>query len=653
MANRTIIYINDQAVDLAPNTVVAGTFQAFEIGDLRSRNANYTNQFKLPKTGNNKKVLEFVNNEFSTSTTPYRKLPAKVVQNGIETIPVGVAVVVNTNEFFNISIYSGTFSFFDLITGLNIDQIDFGTPIVTWDNTQLSLSRGSSGEVEADHKNLTSAFYNTGVKDWSAEAFFAVTDDTSYPSVRYAAIIKNIITNAGYTYSGNVFTNDKFLKLVIPYSKQGLQFSGTFITNREFKATKTISQVVTNPGAGYDHVTFPNVEKADGYGMYNGSDTYDTSIASSGFGDDRSFNFGLYAEVTFTVTSGTYRFKIFTDNIDFPTVVSSDYTAGTYTVRIGYDEAERDQSLIARDGKYYFIGCQRVVAGSVTITSGKFYNKVYGQNYSPTSPKFFQNEVLPSIPQKDIFKDFAIRFGLLFKEANKVIYAKSIDEIIADKSNAVDWTTKRVIKNTEDITYNLNGYSQKNYLKYPTNDELYDPVPDNGSIDVNNVNIDLSNDFYESIFNGSATSEVSTTTDALSCLKVPLFSAPPATPDYQTSFDNDPGYRVALMKQMPANGFNVFFGGSPYTDFSVLYFSDPGSANQMSWQQSVDDNYSQLVSSLDQAKVLTRYYRLNELDIQSIDMFKLVYDNGGYYIINSIQNFIPGIPTKVELFKVV
>jgi hypothetical protein len=652
MANRTLIYINDQAVDLAPNTVVASTFKALEIGDMRTRNANYTNQFKLPKTPGNRRILEFVDSELSNSTAPYVKLPAKIVQNGIEIVGSGVAVITSVDSNFNVAIYSGTFDFFDLLTGLNIDSLDFGNGLITWDNTQLELSRGNSTEVEADHKNLSSAFYDRVNYDWSTATYFAMSNETSYPSVRYAAIIKNIITNAGYTYSGSVFTNSKFLKLVIPYSRPQFELSGSFITNRQFSATKTASQTVTNPGAGYDVVVFNNVVTQDGYGMYSASTgRYDCNVAYAT--DPRDYNFGLYAEITFTVTSGTYDFRIGTSNIDLPTIGSASYTAGTYTIQIGYDEPDVLQTLMHGADKFYEIRCRRIVSGSCTITSGKFYNKVYGSNRNPISPVFSQNEILPTISRKDFFKDFAIRFGLLFKQSNNVLICKTINEVIADKANAVDWTSKRDNK-TNDITYNLNGYAQKNYLAYPANDDFYDDTHDKGVISVNNVNIDLTSDYHTSIFNGSITTAITNgSSDQISCLKIPFFSTPPTSPDYMTKFDNDPGYRIALTKQIPASPFSVVFGTNLFTDFSVLYFSDPSTSDQMNWQESIDSNYDQLIASLDKTKVVTRYYRLNELDIASLDMLRLVYDSGAYYLINTVSNFIPGISTKVELFKVV
>jgi hypothetical protein len=72
----------------------------------------------------------------------------------------------------------------------------------------------------------------------------------------------------------------------------------------------------------------------------------------------------------------------------------------------------------------------------------------------------------------------------------------------------------------------------------------------------------------------------------------------------------------------------------------------------MSWQSFLDANYSHLEYALQHAKVITRYYELTVLDIAGLDLMRLVYDDGAYFLINRVVDFRPGLTTKVELFKV-
>jgi hypothetical protein len=40
-----------------------------------------------------------------------------------------------------------------------------------------------------------------------------------------------------------------------------------------------------------------------------------------------------------------------------------------------------------------------------------------------------------------------------------------------------------------------------------------------------------------------------------------------------------------------------------------------------------------------------------ELDVATLDMLRMVFDNGSYFLINKIENYVPGQSVKVELFK--
>ena len=43
-----MIIVNDIVLDLFPNTIVAQTLKANEVGDIKTRNVNYTNSFNIP-----------------------------------------------------------------------------------------------------------------------------------------------------------------------------------------------------------------------------------------------------------------------------------------------------------------------------------------------------------------------------------------------------------------------------------------------------------------------------------------------------------------------------------------------------------------------------------------------------------------------------
>lgn len=645
MSNRVSIIVNGEPVDTYPNTVVASNFQLGDFGDIRSRNASHTNQFRLPKTANNNKVFGFADNVKSGTDIPYVKLPVKVVQNGLETIPEGTAFISSVKESYNISIYSDTFDFFEAIKGKLISEIDFGESMFTWNSaTRATLVAASASPTSALH----CAVIQYGQLDLTDSTFVADVT-TTLPSVRYSKIVEKIIENAGYTFGGDIFDDEKYKNIIVPFSRDRFDFGGSFHKNREFKARRTTPQSI---GSGGGTITYDTVDLQDDYGMFDATTgIFDCDIANTDHGDSRPFNFGLFAEVTFTVVSGTYRLAINeAGNVGFPSIVSANFTAGTHRVSIGYDDPT-EATLIAEADANYSIELQAIVGGSAIVTSALFYNKSYGNNFL-TNPQFFVQEILPDIDQTEFMRDFAIRFGVMFKERNKVLTCKRFTEMVSDKGNAKDWTGKRDISIQSELKFALSGYSQSNSFTYPSTDEEYKEGSGDGVLSVTNENIPTDSNFYTSLFNGTATKEqVNDGPQTIYVAHIPIWSTPPA--DIFTPFDSAPGFRLLLVRGKYSSEPTISFNGSGSSLYRIGYFIDPNTEYQCDWQQAINDNYSELEQSLAQAKICVNYYQLNEIDITGLDLLTPIFDDGAYYLVNKIENFVPGVSTKVELLKTV
>jgi hypothetical protein len=649
--SRVILYINNEMVDLPPDVVIASTFQIGDITDIRSRKVSYTKEFKLPLTPTNRRVFQFADDEKSGTNIPYTTLPARLIQNGLEIIPTGTAVIEKCEGAFNIVIFSGPFDFFEAIKNRLISEVDFGEGLITWNAATKASCRKISGNASA----LLNPFVNYGQVDETALAFnmtyTGVAGGVQLPSVVYHKLIDKIISGAGYTKSGDVFNNADYQTIIIPFSRDSFSFGGSFVKNREFSARKTSSQTVTAASAD---VTYDVVDKQDGYGMFSKTTgIYDVNVGTVTHSDGREFNFGLFAEITFTVTSGTYRFRLVeAGNPGFPAIVSANYTAGTYTIALGYNDEDHAASLIPGASANYRIECNVVVAGSCAVTAAKFYNKVYGYNYLVTTPQFRVEEILPDISQTDLIRDFAIRFGVMFYEQNKILYAKYIKDIINDKTTARDWTAKRDVRKPDTLLYALDNYAQKNNFTYASTDDSYQEGQGDGFFSIANENIDEENPFHDSIFNGSATLKVVNTAPAeIMAAYIPIWDTLPT--DWQTAFDTQPGLRILATRSKYSSEPTVNYNGVAESDYLIAYFMDANTPFQMDWQYAINQNYKQLVDSLDKAKVIKRFYRLTDLDIAILDLVKLVFDNGSYYMINKVENYVPGKSTGVQLFKVI
>jgi hypothetical protein len=123
-----------------------------------------------------------------------------------------------------------------------------------------------------------------------------------------------------------------------------------------------------------------------------------------------------------------------------------------------------------------------------------------------------------------------------------------------------------------------------------------------------------------------------------------------ASPGAIASYPANP--RLFHLREEKDSDLEVKYNGSTETSYLVAVYNDPLAAYTTTWKYFLGNYYGLLEASLQKTKTVTRYYMLDEYDIAILDLFKPVFDDGAYYLINKIENFIPGKVTKVELFKV-
>jgi hypothetical protein len=120
----TRIEVEGEALDLGSNVVVAITFQKINVGELSVRYMNRTNQFDIPRTKNNDRILELAADFRVATTLPYTLKAAKVVQNGIEVIAFGYLRVVSaTPDKYQIQILENLIDVFSKIKGKKVKDI--------------------------------------------------------------------------------------------------------------------------------------------------------------------------------------------------------------------------------------------------------------------------------------------------------------------------------------------------------------------------------------------------------------------------------------------------------------------------------------------------------------------------------------------------
>ena len=202
------LYIDEQEIDLEPGTLISPTYQVNTINSLSNLQANFTRSFTVNPTANNNKILGFANQISSNTDIPYRELPARVVQNGIEIINNGSAYITSYQGKYRISVRSGNYDFFNTIAGKSIQDIDFDDLDYNW----------TLGDAIALKDLQTGVFYP--IVQYGNLATSGNTFDIRYShhSVYVHTIVDRIFEEAGFAKAGELFQDLFYKSLNIPFS---------------------------------------------------------------------------------------------------------------------------------------------------------------------------------------------------------------------------------------------------------------------------------------------------------------------------------------------------------------------------------------------------------------------------------------------------
>lgn len=464
------------------------------------------------------------------------------------------------------------------------------------------------------------------------------------PTLNYLQVLVNLISEAGFTWNlGNITGNDNILlsNLNITFSKDKLRYNSRLTEKFNFSARADGSQVLTVNSTASQNINFTELD-------FNGSlEWYDGISQFLGQVIDWDIRIIVYVNIIVDITvnpGDTVRFALFNGALNITdsggvAIGQSITSSGQYSIALETPLTTYGNSAI---------GCRlgvlrtNAVGGSSTVNvlSGRIFSFV---DTTPVGRVHGSNLILPDMLQSDFFSDFLFRFGMLVSERNGIITTKPIQRVIEDRATSVDWTSKRDPSISESITYVNESYAQQNYFS-DTPDDAEDAK---GVLLVDNENAGDEKVIYRSPFMALEQVDVG----GIKVCRVPIFDFDSNDP-LNVSSNFETGVRLIYMRDDESTDPEVKYSDVTQTQYIVAVYGDRGTPVKSTWQHFIDTYYSALKTQLDSAKVVTRYYILNEIDIAGLDLLKLVFDDGAYYLINSVENFIPGQSTKVELFKV-
>lgn len=630
------IIVGDVTLNLNEDTVIALTLVTADVGSIQNRYANYTNQFRIPFSATNDSLLGFCRLLSSRSTVPYAKFSGvTLLMAGVEVLNNATLYVVNCEEaHYVIQIVSDLGGLMTAMGDGLINELDINDNQV-WTSAILDTNRNSTSGLMCPLINYGKL--NVAPIDVVAPFYLPTY---SLQDVVNAAIIK-----AGYT-NGSISSMDTTLgtfthltRLGIAFSRETYEYAETFAQRRRMSANAdgTQSQVFAAGAPANVGIKFPVVNESGALGWYD-SATGVWNVPTTGY--DFVADAICVLDVTYTHTSGTAQLRFNVNGALAPNLFTMT-GSGNYVVYFAISAAAFGHGTANIYARMDHSG-----AGTIVINSAS-YMKIDIRK-KPTNT-YLLSALLPDIKAKDLFKEYLMRAGLIAKEKKKVISYKSIEAIIQDRANALDWTLKRNPNKRDKITYLNSKYARNNYYVNQEQDEIPSGYGD-GNLTIANPLLSEKTTLYESLASSVLSYDQTIAAhDPINLCSIPVYDAGSA--DEFVFVAPPQGIKIISLRAAITADPPVKYNGTVRTSYQVATFNNPQFSYKADWQSTIDRTMPSLKAALQSMKVIVREYNLTTADIGAFDFFLPIFDTDAYFLVNKISEFIPGRMTQVELIK--
>lgn len=644
------ILIGDDELEKSNSTKVGLTFQANTIGDISTRQGNFSNKFKIPKTKHNQIILENSDNINANTDLPYQVKKGKVVQDGIEILPDANVRIEGADDFYDMTINSGTTTFFDLISGKKLRELDFSEYDHAYSSTNVT-----NGFIRTDGYCYADVLWNK---------ISTTVPVARQPLMFIKTIIEKIVSSVGYSLDGDFlddyyyantlmtcdFRRDKdwvndnsvhIQKDVANYDAIVVGSNGLWVEGLNFQNDGNfVGQIYTAPEPMY--VNFKTVIVSKFKGQFISGFPYFQSPVDYRIQFVNLSNGQIILQTIYTF-SATER-----SQIQAGTEVEVSLSVETGFISLITNQQIQIRQELTTDGGFSNIAW-------LVTTESRYDAEVKDIFYPYNSAQITMSEVQHDMLQTEFFKGILNMFGIIgnVNDYTKTVVLNTFNLLNDNIINAKDWTQKVDMNFTPSIKYRDGSYGKKNYFKYKVDNDVVD-------------NYNYNSTFWETIFGsiepqyyGSGLIEINDETlgDKYDFFTLPFGasiqnSVPVVNNDYSVDKFTPRVFVLYGRDTNPTSSQVTFWDISRNRTLAFSHFF-PTSDNLKKRY------YGVIESILTRFKKISIYINLKTIDIVEIDYSIPIYldfvCNGvginGYFYINRIENFQEGKSTKVELIR--
>jgi len=655
------LFLNDTLADLTDDSPIALTFQINNLAEVKNQQGNTSNQFKLPLTQRNRQILGFPDEVAFTNHKPYQQYAAKLVQDGMEIIPYGVAELNSVDDSTaSITVLSGNVDFFDAIDG---KIYDMGDSTTIWGKNLPWKPYDHAWTLD----NVIASQTYTDGWIWPVVDYGKISKDASEPiNVRYLrpgfflkTAVELMVKPTGYTIDPDSFLlkDELYNKLIIQFANDNFEHGTDYQNAPDSLSASVSSNRAQYTGQNDGVIQFQQVEYGNnafslGNNIYtalqnvNVNINYLYSLHTRGTKKNKSAGMQIRLLINKPGSSNWDVIAANDHNAYQPVNVYADYLNQKLSIECELLAGERIRLEFSR---LYNTGSEAIIdSGAVFTIANKKTEVIYTQTVQC-------ERIFPDMNQKDLLKDTLQRFGIICQtdSTRRQITLASFRNIVNNIPRAKDWTT-RCLDQGKTITFQLGGYAQINYLKYKEDDNVLPLNLANGQINVADKTLPATGTLFESQF--SPTLNRPYIGGTIAQIKKVDTSTDPSATDF--SISTQPRLLIDKKLKLSDTKQSVTFTDGTRKQvvndtLSTPYFDGTGATQSLLFEKLRLQYYPELEKILQQSKKVVRWFLLTPRDILKLDLLIPVYlqQDGAYYYINKIDSWRKGQPTKVELVK--
>lgn len=613
-----LLFIDGELVDLNDDTKITLSYKSNIFTDLSKIVSNNSYTIKLPNTVHNQRLIEHADIPACTTNFPRRMHEARYFRNGVEVISKAQATLISVGKTFDIALVWGNATAFASI-------VNDGKKL-----TNLSSTLYYRWEKVAPESSVPKIDY--GFLESDAEVSY-------HYAIKATWIIDQIALDGNVSFVFSDRQNELLKKLIVPL----LTRNDDERTAEKYARTLIGAHVVYDSRYGRYLLVFDKAEGSenryygtvDGYAQIGNYYSWYGSNLKNG-----KPKLSGHIEITFKDTNATPRvpvITVFKNNLNYQidgvlqiNPKSVEATASGFYKAVFDFKDEQTSTLYKTMGINGYVSIlfavENISNGAISSVSGDI--KIVNMSEQVILETYFNQgqfpirydgryPIVPNLPnmkQIEFLKAILAIIGVFpIPVGDGIVKFASVDEIIENKSKAVNWTRKVVASSHENkpknMSYILENFAQNNRFKWKEDDTVIGNH--DGNIVVNDSTIQYERDAVTLPF---AASEMK---DGVAY--IPIYS-----------YNQDGSLNYSPGNVQPR----------------ILYLDGvKGVFTGLDWEQLISDNYSNYAKLVSNPIIITENIEISDIDLKLLDVTVPVYlgQYGRYYAIISVKAENSGI----------